>query len=121
MAALCRFVQLQEMQLIHAIVDTGQCKTQWLAQVVTAFVTGFIVGKERLQSQFRAVINAQVINRMSDAFFYPRAASGRAGAAIDRAAFLNAGAAANSGAAFYCSPRSGLRRRRRLALPADPA
>jgi hypothetical protein len=57
-AALCSFVQLQEMRFTHAIVNAYQWKTELFTNVVAAFVTGFIPGKEHLNPQFRAVVNA---------------------------------------------------------------
>lgn len=57
-AALCSFVQLQEMRFTHTIVNAYQWKTELFTNVVAAFVTGFIPGKEHLKPQFRAVINA---------------------------------------------------------------
>ena len=57
-AALCSFVQLQEMRFTHAIVNAYQWKTELFTQVVAAFVTGFIPGKEHLTPQFRAAVNA---------------------------------------------------------------
>ena len=56
--ALCSFVQLQEMRFTHAIVNAYQCKTEVFSQVVGAFVTGFIPGKEHLNPQFGATVNA---------------------------------------------------------------
>ena len=57
-AALCSFVQLQEMRFTHAIVNAYQWKTELFSQVVGAFVTGFIPGKEHLNPQFGATVNA---------------------------------------------------------------
>ena len=57
-AALCSFVQLQEMRFAHAIVNAYQWKTQLFTQAVAAFVTGFIPGKEHLNPQFREAVNA---------------------------------------------------------------
>jgi len=57
-AALCSFVQLQEMRFTNAIVNAYQWKTELFSDVVAAFVTGFIPGKEHLKPQFRAVVNA---------------------------------------------------------------
>ena len=57
-AALCSFVQLQEMRFTHTIVNAYQWKTELFTNVVAAFVTGFIPGKEHLKPQFRAAINA---------------------------------------------------------------
>lgn len=57
-AALCSFVQLQEMRFTHAIVNAYQWKTQLFTQVVAAFVTGFIPGKDHLTPQYRAAVNA---------------------------------------------------------------
>ncbi len=57
-AALCSFVQLQEMQFTHAIVNAYQWKTELFTQVVAAFVTGLIPGKEHLNPAFRAAVNA---------------------------------------------------------------
>ena len=57
-AALCSFVPLQEMRFTHAIVNAYQWKTQLFTQAVAAFVTGFIPGKEQLNPQFHAVVNA---------------------------------------------------------------
>lgn len=57
-AELCSFVQWQEMQFTHAIVNAYQWKTELFTEVVAAFVTGFIPGKEHLGPQFRAVVNA---------------------------------------------------------------
>lgn len=57
-AALCSFVQLQEMQFTHAIVNAYQWKTELFTNVVAAFVTGFIPGKDHLNPQFRAAVNA---------------------------------------------------------------
>jgi hypothetical protein len=56
--ALCSFVQLQEMQFTQAIVNVYQWKTELFTNVVAAFVAGFILGKEHLSPQFRAVVNA---------------------------------------------------------------
>ena len=60
-AALCSFVQLEEMRFAHAIVNAYQGKTQLFTQAVATFVTGFIPGKEHLNPQFHAVVNAQVL------------------------------------------------------------
>jgi hypothetical protein len=57
-AALCSFVQLQEMQFTQAIVNAYQWKTELFTNVVAAFVAGFVPGKEHLRPQFRAVFNA---------------------------------------------------------------
>ena len=57
-AALCSFVQLQEMRFTHFIVNAYRWKTELFTNVVAAFVTSFIPGKEHLKPQFRAVINA---------------------------------------------------------------
>jgi hypothetical protein len=57
-ATLCSFVQLQEMRFTHAIVNAYQCKAELFTQAVAAFVTGFIPGKEHLNPQYRAVVNA---------------------------------------------------------------
>lgn len=57
-AALCSFVQLQEMRFTHAIVNAYQWKTELFSNVIAAFVAGFIPDKEHLNPQFRAVVNA---------------------------------------------------------------
>jgi hypothetical protein len=57
-AALCSFVQLQEMRFTHAIVNAYQWKTELFTQAVAAFVTGFIPGKEHLNPQFGAAAKA---------------------------------------------------------------
>jgi hypothetical protein len=57
-AALCSFVQLQEMRFTHAIVNAYQWKCELFAEVVAAFIKDFVPGKEYLNPQFRAVVNA---------------------------------------------------------------
>ena len=57
-AALCSFVQLQEMRFTHAIVNAYQWKTELFSEVVGAFVTGLFPNKERLNPQFGATVNA---------------------------------------------------------------
>ncbi|CAN5562055.1 hypothetical protein BH10PSE16_BH10PSE16_40520 [soil metagenome] len=57
-AALCSFVQLQEMRFTHAIVNAYQWKTELFTPVVAAFVKRFIPGKEHLIPKFHTAVNA---------------------------------------------------------------
>ena len=57
-AALSSFVALQKMQFRQTIVNAYQWKCELFTDVVAAFVKGFIPGKEHLNPQFRAVVNA---------------------------------------------------------------
>ena len=57
-AALCSFVQLQQMRFTHAIVNAYQWKTELFTHAVATFVTGFISGKEHLIPKYRAAVNA---------------------------------------------------------------
>lgn len=57
-AALCSFVQLQEMRFTHAIVNAYQWKKKLFTQAVATFVIGFIPAKEHLKPQYCAAVNA---------------------------------------------------------------
>jgi hypothetical protein len=57
-AALCSFLQLQEMRFTHAMINSYQLKTKLFTQAVATFVSQFIPGKEHLNPQFRTTVNA---------------------------------------------------------------
>lgn len=56
--ALRSFVALQEMQFRHTIVNACQWKRELFTDIAAAFVKGFVLGKEHLNPQFRAAVNA---------------------------------------------------------------
>lgn len=46
------------MQFRHTIVNACQWKRELFTDIVAAFVKGFVLGKEHLNPQFRAAVNA---------------------------------------------------------------
>jgi len=57
-AALSGFVALQKMQFMGAIDNAYQWQRELFTDVVAAFIRSFVPGKEHLNPQFRAVVNA---------------------------------------------------------------
>jgi hypothetical protein len=57
-AALCAYIHLQQMRFSEVISNAYAWKRDLYKDVVAAFVNSFISGKEYLNPQFRAVVNA---------------------------------------------------------------
>jgi len=57
-AALCGYVHLQRMQFTEIISNAYQWQKALYKDVVASFVTGFMIGKEHLNPQFRPSVNA---------------------------------------------------------------
>lgn len=57
-AALCGYVHLQQMQFTEIICNAYQWQKALYQDVVATFVTSFMVGKEYLNPQFQASVNA---------------------------------------------------------------
>jgi hypothetical protein len=57
-AALCGYVHLQRMQFTEIIRNAYHWQKALYQDVVPAFVTSFMVGKEYLNPQFQASVNA---------------------------------------------------------------
>lgn len=60
-AALCGYIHLQRMQFTEIIGNAYQWQKALYKDVVATFVAGFMVGKEYLNPQFRASVNAYVL------------------------------------------------------------
>ncbi len=56
--ALCAYIHLQKMQFTYVIQHAYAWKRNLFKDVVAAFVSSFICGKEYLNPQFRAIVNA---------------------------------------------------------------
>ncbi len=57
-AALCAYVHLQEMQFTDVIQHAYAWKRDLFKDVVAAFISSFILGKDYLNPQFRTAVNA---------------------------------------------------------------
>jgi hypothetical protein len=57
-AALCSYIHLQQMRFGDIISNAYQWQRELYKDVVASFVKGFMVGKEYLNPQFHAVVNA---------------------------------------------------------------
>ncbi|MDP2902239.1 MAG: hypothetical protein Q8N96_03915, partial [Methylovulum sp.] len=57
-AALCGYVHLQRMQFADIISNAYQWQKALYKDVVASFVTGFMIGKEYLNPQFKPSVNA---------------------------------------------------------------
>ena len=57
-AALCGYVHLQRLQAAEVIQSAYRLRQDLFKEVVAAFVNAFILGKEYLNPQFRAAVNA---------------------------------------------------------------
>jgi len=57
-AALCSYIHLQQMRFADIISNAYQWQRELYKDVVASFVKGFMVGKEYLNPQFQAAVNA---------------------------------------------------------------
>ncbi|MDP2902381.1 MAG: hypothetical protein Q8N96_04650, partial [Methylovulum sp.] len=57
-AALCGYVHLQRMQFAEIISNAYPWQKALYKDVVASFVTGFMIGKEYLNPQFKPSVNA---------------------------------------------------------------
>jgi hypothetical protein len=57
-AALCSYVHLQQMQIHEVITNAYQWQRDLYKEVVAGFVSSFIIGKDYLNPQYQAAVNA---------------------------------------------------------------
>jgi hypothetical protein len=57
-AAICSYVHLQRLRAADVISNVYRLQRDLFKDVVAAFINSFIVGKEYLNPQFQAVVNA---------------------------------------------------------------
>ncbi len=57
-SALCGYIYLQQMQITEVIGNAYRWQRDLYKDVVATFVSGFVIGKEYLNPQFQAVVNA---------------------------------------------------------------